>query len=127
MPTLTATLLLTYGPTVPQGAVPQRLPLTYTLDYTEASEKIVHVAANQAAFAITLDSVTAPKFLFARAVDVDVVVALSDGTDEVETSLSVAQGWLMLSSPAGQSINEIIVTTPATPTTGARIQIIAFE
>lgn len=127
MPTLTATLMLNYGPSTPSGAVQQRLPLTYTLDYTEAADKVVHVAPSQTNFPISLDSVAAPKFLFIRAVDIDVQVTLGDGTDTVPTALAVAQGWVMLSNPNGQDINTVLVTTPATPTTGARVQVIAFE
>lgn len=129
MPTLTATTTLQYGNTTPDGAVPCRVPLTFTLTYTEKSEKIVAVAAGQTDQAVTFDSISAPKFLFARSLEGDVTIKVSDGVtaDPTPTALSATSGWIMLAHPDGQSINTILITTPASPTSGARIEFIVFE
>jgi hypothetical protein len=127
MPTLTVSATLSYGNTVPDGSVPCRLPLTYTLQYTEASNKIVHVAAGSTDFAVSLDSVSAPKFVFVQSLETDVTVKLSDGVTSVPTALTPSGGWVMLANPNGQPVNELLVTTPASPVGGARISILSFE
>lgn len=124
---LTATLSLTYGDSAIQGAVLAKRPFTFTLAYGEESTKIVSVPAASTDYPISLDSVTAPKFFFMRAVDIDLEVKLVSGGDEVETSLAVASGYILIANPSGQAINSLLVTTPATPTSGGRIEIIAFE
>ncbi len=129
MPTLTVTATLSYGSTTPDGAVPCREPLSFTLSYDEQSIKTVHIPASTTDFAITLDTVSAPKFVFAKAEATDVTVKLSDGVvaTPTPTSLSENGGWIMISNPNGQAINRLLVTTPASPTGGARVKVIAFE
>ena len=129
MPTLTVSATLTYGNTTPDGAVPCREPLTFTLTYTEKSDKIVQLAASVTDSAISLDSVTAPKFVFVQSIETDVTVKLSDGVtaDPTPTSVAEGDGWIMIANPNGQAINSILVTTPASPTTGAQVRILAVE
>lgn len=129
MSTLTATVTLQFGDTTPDGAVPCRVPLSFSLSYTEKSEKVVAFAAGVTDEAVTFDSVSAPKFLFARSLEGDVTIKVSDGVtaDPTPSSLAVAGGWLMLANPDGQAINRVLVTTPASPTTGARVEFIVFE
>jgi hypothetical protein len=129
MPTLTVSATVSYGDTTPEGSVLRRLPLTFTLTYTEQSEKIVHVAASATDSAITMDSVGSPKFVLARSLEGDVTVKISDGVvaTPTPTALTATGGWVMIANPSGQAINRLLVTTPASPTTGARIQIVAFE
>lgn len=129
MPTLTLSGTLTYGDTQPDGAVPCREPLSFTVTYTEASIKTVHLAANLTDSLIELDSVSAPKFLLVKAVETDVTVKLSDGVtaDPTPTAVAVAGGWVIVANPNGQAINALLVTTPASPTTGARIRIVSVE
>lgn len=128
MPQLTATLTLSYGDSTPVSQnVPKRTTLTFNLTYTEVSIKTVAVPANTVAFPVTLDSVTAPKFLFARALDVDVEIGLSDGADTVPTQLAASDGWLQICTPNGQEINALTITTPVSPVGGAHVEILAFE
>ena len=127
MPTLNVSATLSYGSTVPDGSVPCRLPLSYTLSYSEASSKIVHVAAGVTDFSVALDSVAAPKFVFIQSLETDVTVKLSDGVTSVPTALTPTGGWVMLANPNGQPINELLITTPASPVSGARVSIISFE
>lgn len=129
MANLTVSATLTYGDTTPDGAVPCRTPLTFTLAYTEQSIKTVQIAASTTDFVVTLDTVTAPKFIFVESDTTDVTVKLSDGVvvTPTPTSLSEDGGWIMLSNPNGQAINRLLITTPASPVTGARVKIIAFE
>jgi hypothetical protein len=129
MPTLTVTSVITYGSTVPDGSVPMREPVSMTFTYTEQSIKTVQIAANITDYSVTLDTLDAPKFVFIQAVETDVTVKLSDGTvvTPTPTALAVASGWVMLANPAGQPIKEFLVTTPASPTTGARVKFLAFE
>lgn len=125
--TLTAALVLTYGESVPSTNVPCRQNLSFALTYTEESSKTVHVPPSSTDYPISLDTVTAPKFLFARSLDVDVTVKLSDGVLSAPSALSASGGWIMLANPSGQTVNELLVTTPASPAGGAHIQVIAFE
>ena len=127
MPTLNAELNLSYGDAVPAGDVPWRKKFTFNLVYTEESVKIVQIPASTTDFPVLLDTVAAPKFIFARALDTDVVVKVSDGTDDAPTALAAAGGWMMIANPNGQTIDRLLVTTPASPTTGARVQVLAFE
>lgn len=129
MPTLTVTTTLQFGDSTPDGAVPCRVPLSYTFTYEEKSTKTVAFAASVTDQSVTFDSVSAPTFLFARAVEGDVSVKLSDGVtaDPTPTALAASGGWIMLANPDGQEINEVLVTTPASPTTGARVEFIVFE
>lgn len=124
---ITATLTLTYGDATPPGNTLMKQNFTFAFDYAEESTKTVHVPASSTDFPITLDTVSAPKFLFARTKDTDVTLKLSDSTDTVPTALAAASGWLMLCNPDGQDINRLLVTTGATPAGGAHIEIISFE
>lgn len=124
---LTASMTLTYGENTPSTNVPMRIPLSFTLAYAEQSTKIVHVAAAQTDFAINLDSVGSPKFLMVRTLDVDVDIKLSDTVDDVPSALSATSGWIMIINPDGQDISRILVTTPASPASGAHIEVLAFE
>lgn len=129
MPTLTVAATLTYGGTTPDGAVPCRMPINFALDYTEQSIKTVQIAASTTDFPITVDTVGSPKFLFARSDTTDVILKLSDGVtaDPTPTGLSEDGGFIMLANPNGQAITQLLVTTPASPTGGARVTVIAFE
>jgi len=127
MPTLTVSATLSYGNTVPDGSVPCRLPLSYSLTYTEASNKIVHIAANTVDFPVALDTVSSPKFVFVQSLETDVTVKLSDGVVSVPTALTPTAGWVMLANPNGQPVNSLLITTPASPVGGARVNIISFE
>jgi hypothetical protein len=129
MPDLTVSATLTFGSTTPTGAVPCREPLDFTITYTEKADKTVAVAANLSDFSITLDSVGAPKFLLVQSIVTDVTVKVSDGVtaDPTPTSVVEGSGWIMLANANGQAINELLITTPASPTSGARIRILAVE
>jgi hypothetical protein len=127
MPTLTVNATITYGSTVPDGSVPCREPLFYTLNYTESSIKIVQIAASTTDFLVSLDTIGAPRFVFVQAVETDVTVKLSDGVNDVATTLAQAGGWVMLANPNGQPVNQLLVTTPASPVTGARVRVLSFE
>lgn len=128
MPTLTATLTLSYGSTVPDGSVPCREPLTFTLAYNEVSIKTVQIAASSVDVPVLLDTVTAPKFLLVRAVVTDVTIKVSDGVvlTPTPTAVSAASGWICFANPTGQTINQFLVTTPAS-TTGSTVSFMAFE
>lgn len=128
MPNLDVTLSIAYGETLPAtSTVPWRKPFTFSLTYAEESIKTVLLPASTVDFSLTLDTVTTPKFIFMRAVDVDVTVKYTDGTDEVTTALAAASGWLMIVNPNGQPIRQFLISTPASPTTGAHVQVLAFE
>jgi len=129
MPNLTVSVTLTYGDITPDGAVPCREPLTFTLAYTEASIKTVQIAASTVDFPILVDTVGAPKFIYAKSEATDVTVKLSDGVvvTPTPTSLSAEGGWIMIANPNGQAIKSLLVTTPASPASGARVKVIAFE
>jgi hypothetical protein len=129
MPTLTVSTVVTFGSTTPDGSVPTREPYTYSLTYTQESVKILQFAAAATDVAVALDTVTAPKFLLIQALDTDVTIKLSDGVvaTPTPTALAAASGWLMLSNPNGQPIKQFLVTTPASPVTGARVKFIALS
>lgn len=129
MPTLDFSGTLSFGDSTTEGAVPCRIPLTYTLTYTEESSKTVQIAAGQTDFAVDLDTVGTPRFILIRSLETDVDISLSDGVtaDPTPTALAEGEGWVMLVNPNGQAINQFLVTTPASPTTGARVNFIAFE
>jgi len=129
MATLTVTTVISYGSTVPDGSVPCREPLSLTFTFTEQSTKIVQIPAATVDFPVLLDTVGAPKFVFVQALETDVTVKLSDGlvVSPTPTSLAQAGGWIMLSNPTGQQIKQFLVTTPASPTTGARVKFLSFE
>ena len=129
MPNLTVTATMVYGDITPDGAVPCREPLSFTLAYTEASIKTVQIAASTTDFPISVDTVGAPKFIFAKSESTDVTVKLSDGVvaTPTPTSLSEDGGWIMLANPNGQAVKSLLVTTPASPASGARVKVIAFE
>lgn len=130
MPTLTAQLSISYGDSIPNAQViPWRNVFNFSLTYTEESIKTVAIPANTTDFSITLDTVTAPKFVFMRTLDVDVTVKVSDGVvvTPTPTALGAASGWLMFVNPNGQPVDTFLVTTPASPTTGAHVQVLAFE
>ena len=124
---LTATL--TYGDSTTSGAVPCREPLNFTFTYTEIADKTVAIAAGETDFPIALDSVTAPKFLLVQSKATDVTVKLSDGVtaDPTPTAVAEASGWIMIANPNGQALNALLVTTPASPTTGALLRVLAVE
>ena len=128
MPDVTATLQLSYGDSTPAGQnVPLRSVNTFTLTYTEESVKRVLIAAGTTDFPVTLDTITAPKLLMVRAIDVDVTVKLSDGVTNTISAAAAASGWIMIANPNGQAVNNLLITTPASPTTGAHVEVIAFE
>jgi hypothetical protein len=129
MPTLTLSATLTYGNTTPDGAVPCREPLEFTVTYTEMALKTVAIPASSTDFSIDLDSVGSPKFLLVQSLETDVTVKLSDGVtaDPTPTDVAAADGWVMVAASAGQQINLLLVTTPASPTTGARVRVLAVE
>lgn len=129
MPNLTVAATMTYGDTTPDGAVPCREPLNFTLAYSEASIKTVLIAASSTDFAVDVDTIGTPKFIFARAELAEVTVKLSDGVvaTPTPTSLSSDGGWLMIANPNGQAIKTLLVTTPASPASGARVKLLAFE
>ncbi len=126
MPTLTAVLTLTYGDTG-AGNVPLRKTYSYVQEYTEESSKIVAVAAAQTDFPISLDSLGDPKFVCISGVDEDLAIKLGDGSDTLATAISAESGYLVIANPSGQGIDRILVTTEATPLTGAHIRITAFQ
>lgn len=127
MPTLTLETTLSYGQGSAEGDVARRIVDSYTLTYTEKSTKTVRVAASQTDQPITLDSVSSPKFLLARCLETDVDIKLSDGATTVISALKAGSGYVLLTHPDGQAINEILVTTPASPAEGALVEVIAFE
>lgn len=127
MPTLNVSATISYGSTVPDGAVPCREPLSFSLNYSESSIKIVQVAAGAVDFAVSLDTVSSPKFVFVQSVETDVTVKLSNGVTNVPTSVAQAGGWVMLANPNGQAVNELLISAPASPVTGARVKILSFE
>lgn len=128
MPTLTATLTLSYGDSVPVGQnVPCRTTHTFTMEYTEKSIKTVAVPAATVLFPVALDTVGSPQFLLVRSLDVDVELGLTDGESVVPTQLAAGAGWVMIACPNGQDINALGITTPVSPAGGARIEILAFE
>ena len=131
MPNLTLSATLTYGESDSDtsGAVPCREPLSFTLTYTEVSIKEVQIAASETEHSITLDSVDNPKFLLVESTETSVDVKLDDGvtSDPTPSKLAEGDGWIMIANPNGQAINEILVTTPASPSSGARVRVLAFE
>jgi len=127
MPTLTVETTLSYGQGSAEGDVARRVLNTYTLDYTEKSNKTVHVAAGVTDQAISLDSVSSPKFILARCIETDVDIKLSDGLTTVISALKEGNGYILIAHPDGQDINEILITTPATPAEGALVEILSFE
>jgi hypothetical protein len=129
MPTLTLETTLIYGDTTPNGAVPQRTPLTFTISYTEDSKQRVRVAAGVTDAPITVDSVGAPKFLLIRSLEGDVGIKVSDGVVLTPTpsSLAANSGYMIVANPNGQVINRVLVTTPASPASGALVEVLAFE
>ena len=129
MPDLTVASTLTFGDTTPEGAVPCREPLNFTVTYTEKSDKTVAVDAGVSDQSITFDSVTAPKFVLVQSITTDVTITVADGVsaDPTPTALKEGDGWLMIANVDGQTINEILVTTPASPTTGAVVRVLAVE
>lgn len=129
MSTLTATLQMSYGDSTPTGVnIPARQTLTFTLAYTQESAKTVLVPAASADFSVLLDTIGAPKFLFMQSLDVDVTVKLSDGVvaTPTPTALAGGSGWVLVANPNGQDIDRVLITAPASPVTGAHIQILAF-
>lgn len=128
MPDFSATLSIVYGDATPAGSnVPQRRALTFEFAYTEESCKTVAVPASTTDFPVDLDTVSAPKMLLIRSRDVDVTITLVNGADDVPTSLAATNGWVMFCNPNGQPVNALTITTPASPASGARVEILAFE
>jgi len=129
MATLTVTTVISYGSTTPDGSVPCREPLSMTFTYTEQSIKTVQIPAATVDFPVLLDTVGAPKFVFVQSLETDVTLKLSDGIVATPTPTALAQagGWVMISNPTGQPIKQFLVTTPASPTTGARVKFLSFE
>lgn len=131
MPDLTLSATLTYGESDSDtsGAVPCREPLSFTLTYTEVSIKEVQIASSTTDESITLDSVGNPKFLLVESTETAVDIKLDDGvtSDPTPSKLAEGEGWIMIANPNGQAINEILVTTPASPSSGARVRVLAFE
>lgn len=127
MSTLTVETTISYGQGDAEGDVARRIVDTFTLTYTEKSTKTVRVAASATDELIELDSIGTPKFLLARCLETDIDIKLGDGVTTVISSLKAGEGYVMIANSDGQAIDEISVTTPASPTEGARIEIIAFE
>lgn len=127
MSTLTLEATLIYGDVLPNGSVPLRIPLTYSVTYTEESTQRVHVAAGETAFPVALSSITAPKFLLVRSLEGEVEISLVAGITSVPTACSEGSGYVVIANPNGQVINAITVTTPSSPASGALIEIIAVE
>ncbi len=129
MPTLNVDMTLSYGDLTPDTAVPNRTPLSFSLDYTEESTKRVRVPASSTDLLVALDTVGSPRFLFIQSIEEDVTVKLSDGivTDPAPITVAEGSGWIMITCPSGQQVNQLLVTTAASPSTGALIHIIAFE
>jgi len=125
--TLTVATTITFGDSALNGGIPQRVPLSFALTYAEESNKTVLVPAASTDFEITLDSVENPKFLLVRSLDVDCSCKLVSGLTNAPTELAGGGGWIMITNPSGQPINSLLVTTPASPSSGAHIQVIAFE
>jgi hypothetical protein len=129
MPTLTADLVLTFGETTPDNAVPCREPFKFTITYTEESTKRVRIPAGSTDLLVNLDTVGDPKFVFIQALSNDVTVKLSDGTatDPAPIQLTEADGWIMICNPGGQSVDRVLLTTPVTPSEGSLVRIVSFE
>lgn len=129
MPSLTADLILTFGDTTPETAVPCREPFKFTITYTEESTKRVRVPAGSTDMLVSLDTVGDPKFIFIQALSNDVTVKLSDGvaTDPAPIQLTEADGWIMIANPEGQSVDRVLLTTPLTPSEGSLVRIVSFE
>ncbi len=127
MPTLTVKTTITYGDPVATGVTPWSQPFSFSLTYTEESVKTVQIAASTVDFPIPLDTVSLPKFLFVRAIETGVTVKLVSGAEQSATAMAPLDGWVMVAASAGQAINSLLVSTPAFPTTGARVQVLAFE
>jgi len=129
MPTLTADLILTFGDTTPDTAVPCREPFRFSITYTEESTKRVRIPAGSTDFPVLLDTVGDPKFVFITALENDATIKLSDGvaTDPAPTELIEGNGWIMLSNPTGQVIDRVLITTAASPSEGSLVRIVSFE
>lgn len=128
MPTFTATLTMTSGDSVPAGLnIPRRITVPFTLEYVEDSQKTVNVPANTADYGVRFDSILAPKVLFVRTLNADVVVNYIAGSDAVPVTLAASAGWTLLISQTGLSIEELTITTTSTPVGGARVEVMAFE
>lgn len=129
MPSLTVDMTITHGETADENAVPCREVFNFALTYTEESVKRVRIAAGATDDVVLLDSVDAPKFLFVQSIETDVTVKLSDGVaaDIAPTAVAEGDGWIMIANPAGQPLDRLLVTTPASPVEGALIRILAFE
>jgi hypothetical protein len=128
MATLTLSATLTYGDTTPEGAVPRREPLTFTMSYTEQSVKTVQIPPSTVDHVVSMDTVGSPKFVLVRSESTDVTVKLFDGTtDSGAISVSENGGWVMLANGDGQEIISVKVTTPGSPASGARVTVMAFE
>lgn len=128
MATLTVSATLTYGETTPDGAVPRREPLTFSMTYSEQSIKTVQIAPSTPDFLVSVDTVNSPKFVFVRSEATDVTAKLFDGvTTSAAISVSENGGWIMLANPDGQEITGVKITTPGSPASGARVTVMAFE
>jgi hypothetical protein len=129
MPTLTADLVLTFGDTTPETAVPCREPFKFTITYTEESSKRVRVPAGSTDMLVSLDTVGDPKFVFIRSLSNDVTVKLSDGvaTDPAPIQLTEDDGWIMIANSGGQAVDRVLLTTPLTPSEGSLVRIVSFE
>lgn len=129
MPTLNVEMVLSYGDLTPDTAVPCRTPLSFALTYTEEATKRVRVPASSTDFLVALDTVNAPRFLFVQSIEEDVTIKLTDGvvTDPASIAVAEGSGWIMIACPTGQAVNKLLVTTAASPATGALIHIISFE
>jgi hypothetical protein len=64
-----------------------------------------------------------------QSLEEDVIVKLTDGVALGPAPINVNEGagWIMITCPTGQAINKLLVTTAASPATGALIHIISFE
>ena len=122
MPTLNTTLTIAYGSLDSTGTAPRRELFNFKIDYTDELCRSITIPPNTVDYEVSLESLGAPKFIFACAELTDLEVTLEGAF----TKLSAGSGWLMLVNPMGQPMRMLLVNTPATGTEG-RLRIMAFS
>lgn len=132
MPTFTQTVTTSFGEETSTGGIPCREPETTTFTYTNESLKRLTLGAGLTDFEVIVDETTAPKALFVTSELGDVTVKFGVGTvGEAATlpdiPLSLDKGTHQFINTDGHTITRIYITTPASPTTGARIRIRSFQ
>lgn len=127
MPTLTVTTTLTYGDSTSDNAVPCKVPLSYSLDYTEKTERrIVLDTGGSETMSVDIGE-NGPKFILARIESGDAVVSIESSTSgnvspEIEFNEETDKGWLTLVGPESNTIDTVNVST----TDGATIVVLAI-